>query len=129
VLAGPSCEAHRFPRAWAWKARCRARDGYARGGAAEAGGLDETHAFREGNGEASIESVASAGGFHDFAGIDGGHMRPDLGVFHEDSLRAQGDDGVRHAAGKERIGAFSASATVETGTPVSAAASDSLGVM
>jgi len=58
--------------------------------------------------------------FHDFTGADGGHMRPDLRAFHKDALRAQGDDGVRHA-GKERIGAFSASAMVETETPVSEA--------
>jgi len=55
-------------------------------------------------------------------------MRPDLGVFTR-LPAAQGDDGVRHAAGKERIGGLLGVGDGRDRNAGERGGSDSLGVM
>ena len=81
-----------------------AGDGDAGNSAAEACGGDDVLAFGESYREAAVEGVAGTGGFDDGAGVDRGDVGAGGGVFEEDSLRAEGDDGVADAAGEERVG-------------------------
>ena len=55
----------------------------------------------QGGGQASVEGVARAGGFDDWAGVDGGDMAGEGGGFDEGSLGAEGEDDVPDAAGEE----------------------------
>src|SRR6185312_14856236 len=64
-------------------ARCaQTRDRYSRNGTAEAGGLDNVHAFCQCERESAIESIAGAGGLEHWAGIECSNVLGEVGVLH-----------------------------------------------
>src|ERR1700733_7101243 len=63
--------------------------------------LDQIHAFGQGCGEASIESISRARGINDRACVNGRHVGGERVVLDKGSLRAEGEDDVADSAGKE----------------------------